>query len=93
MYNARNMKYNAQAYKLLVTIHDLADGDPDTVVVSARAAARTNIPHTLRDFYPLASYLKELGLVRTTSIAGTGIVGMFKITPTGVRLVEAIRPS
>lgn len=85
--------YNAKAYKLLAAIHDLADANPNTVVTSARAAAKTNTPHTLRDFYPLARYLKELGLVRTTSIAGTGIVGMFKITPTGIRLVEATRPS
>lgn len=85
--------YNAEAYRLLRAIYDLAEGDPDTVVTSARAAARTNVPHTLQHFYPLARYLKELGLVRTTSIAGTGIVGMFKITSTGVRVVEAIRPS
>lgn len=87
------MKYNAEAYRLLRAIYELAEGDPDTVVVSARAAAKTNTPHTLQRFYPLARYLKELGLVQTTSIAGTGIVGMFKITPTGIRLVESTRPS
>jgi hypothetical protein len=36
-------------------------------------------------------YLKELGLIRTTGTTGTGMVGMFLITPTGIRLVESLR--
>jgi hypothetical protein len=87
------ISYNAEAYRLLEAIYELADGNPERVVASAKVTARTDIPHTLDDFYRLARHLKELGLIRTTSTGGVGIVGMFKITPTGIRLVEAIRPS
>jgi hypothetical protein len=85
--------YNAQAYRLLEATYDLAEGDPRTIVTSVRVAARAGLPHTFRDFYPLARHLKGLGLIRTSSSAGVGIVGMFRITATGIRLVEAIRPS
>jgi hypothetical protein len=59
--------------------------------MSASVSAKTGIPNTYRDLSPPSRYLKELGLIRTTGIAGTGIVGMFLITPTGIRLVEALR--
>jgi hypothetical protein len=82
-----------EEYRLLEAIYDLADGDPQTIVASAKVAARTNLPHTFLDFYPLARHLKGLGLIQTSSAAGVGIVGMFRITPTGIRLVEALRTS
>jgi hypothetical protein len=82
--------YNARAYRLLESIHDLAGGDPRMAVLSARMSARTGIPNTYQAFRTPSRYLKELGLIRTTGTAGTGIVGMFLITPTGVRLVESI---
>ncbi len=83
--------YNAEAYRLLEAIHDLAGGDPRTAVLSARVSARTGIPNTHRAFSSPSSYLKELGLIQTTGTTGTGIVGMFLITRTGIRLVEALR--
>jgi hypothetical protein len=83
--------YNAKAYRLLETIHDLAGGDPQTAVLSTRVAARTGIPNTYRAFTSPTRYLKELGLIRTTGTTGTGMVGMFLITPTGIRLVESLR--
>ncbi len=85
--------YNVQAYRLLEAIYDLSEGDSQTIVASARVAARTNLPHTFREFYPLTRHLRRLGLIQTSSTAGVGIVGLFRITPTGLRLVEAIRPS
>ncbi len=85
--------YSVQEYRLLEAIYDLADGNPRTIVTSAKVAARTNLPHTFRDFYPLARHLKRLGLIQTASAAGVGIVGMFRITPTGIRVVEALRSS
>jgi hypothetical protein len=83
--------YNAKAYRLLDAIHDLAGGDPQTVVLSARVSARTGIPNTYQAFTSASRYLKGLGLIRTTGTTGTGIVGLFLITPTGVRLVESLR--
>ena len=80
--------YNARAYRMLETIHALAGGDPQTAALSARVSARTGVPDTYRAFTSPSRYLKELGLIRTT---GTGIVGMFLITPTGIRLVESLR--
>ena len=86
--------YNVhEEYRLLEAIYDLADGDPRTIVASVKVAARTNLPHTFREFYPLARHLKGLGLIQTSSAAGVGIVGMFRITPTGIRVVEAGRTS
>jgi hypothetical protein len=83
--------YNAKAYRLLETIHDLAGGDPQTAVLSTRVSARTGIPNTYRVFTSPTRYLKELGLIRTTGTTGTGMVGMFLITPTGIRLIESLR--
>ena len=83
--------YNAKAYRLLEAVHDLAGGDPQTAVLSARISARTGIPNTYRAFRAPSRYFKELGLIRTTGKTGTGIVGMFLITPTGIRLVESLR--
>ena len=40
--------YNARAYRLLEAIHDLAGGDPQKAVLSARVSARTGIPNTYR---------------------------------------------
>jgi hypothetical protein len=79
--------YNAEAYRLLEAVHDLAGGDPQTAVLSAR----TGIPNTYLAFSSPSRYLKELGLIRTTGTTGHGLVGMFLITPTGIRLVEAHR--
>jgi hypothetical protein len=39
--------YNAKAYRLLEAVHDLAGGDPQTAVLSARISARTGIRKTL----------------------------------------------
>jgi hypothetical protein len=83
--------YNARAYRLLEAIHDLAGGDPQTAVLSARISARTSIPNTYRAFTSPSGFLKELGLIRTTGTTGTGIVGMFLITPAGIRLIESLR--
>ncbi len=83
--------YNAKAYRLLEAVHDLAGGDSQTAVVSTRISARTVIPNTYRAFSSPSRYLKGLGLIRTTGTTGTGIVGMFLITPTGIRLVESLR--
>ena len=83
--------HNAKAYRLLEAIHDLAGGDPQTAVLSARISARTGIPNTYRALTTPSMYLKELGLIRTTGTTGTGLVGMFLITPIGIRLVEALR--
>lgn len=88
---AMTIGYNAKAYRLLEAIHDLAGGDPQKAVLSARVSARTGIPNTYRAFTSPSTYLKELGLIRTTGTTGTGVVGMFLITPTGIRLVEALR--
>jgi hypothetical protein len=85
--------YNVQAYRFLEAIYDLAEGDHRKIVASAKVAARTNLPHTFRNLYPLARHLKGLGLIQTSSAAGVGIVGMFRITPTGIRVVEALRTS
>ena len=85
--------YPVQEHRLLEAIYDLADADPRTIVASVKVAARTNLPHTFRDFYPLARHLKELGLIQTSDAAGVGIVGMFRITPLGIRLVQALRTS
>jgi hypothetical protein len=85
--------FEARTWRLLEAIYELSNGNPETTVLSAKVAARTDIPHTLNDFYRLARHLKELGLIRTTSIAGVGMVGMFKLTPRGIRLVEAVRPA
>jgi hypothetical protein len=86
--------YSVKEHRLLEAIYDLAEGDPRTIVASAKvAAARTNLPHTFREFYPLARHLKGLGLIQTSSASGVGIVGMFRITPTGIRVVEAVRTS
>jgi len=83
--------YNAKTYMLLEAIRDVAGGDPQTAVLSARVSARTGIPNTYRAFSSPSKYLKELGLIRTTGTTGLGLVGMFLITPTGIRLVEALR--
>lgn len=83
--------YNARAYGLLEAVHDLADGDPRTAVLSERVSARTGIPNTYRSLSPPSKHLKELGLIRTTGTTGLSLVGMFLITPTGIRLVEALR--
>jgi hypothetical protein len=88
---AMTIGHNAKAYRLLEAIHDLAGGDPQTAVLSARISARTGIPNTHRAFTTPSMYLKELGLIRTTGTTGTGLVGMFLITPIGIRLVEALR--
>ncbi len=85
--------YPVQEYRLLEAIYDLADGDSKPIVASVKVAARTNLPHSFRDFYPLARHLKELGLIQTSSASGVGIVGMFRITPLGIRVVEALRTS
>jgi hypothetical protein len=86
--------YNVrEEYRLLEAIYDLADGAPRAIVASGKAAARTNLPHTFREFYPWARHLKGLGLIQTSSAVGVGIVGMFRITPTGIRLVETLRTS
>lgn len=83
--------YNAKAYRLLETIHDLSDGDPRSAVLSASVSAKTGIPNTHRDFSSPSKHLKDLGLIRTTGTTGLGIVGMFLITPTGIRVVESLR--
>jgi len=85
--------YNARAYRLLEAVHDLAGGDPQTAVLSARMSARIGIPNTYRELSVPSRYLKEPRLIRTTGVTGTGLVGMFLITPTGIRLVEALRAS
>ena len=82
--------YNAKAYRLLEAVYDLASGDPQTAVLSTRVSARTGIPNNYRAFSSPSRYLKELGLIRTTGITSTGLVGMFLITPTAIRLVEAL---
>jgi hypothetical protein len=83
--------YNAKAYRLLEAIHDIAGGDPQTTVLSARVSASSGIPNTYRAFTSPSRYLKDLGLIRTTGTTGTGIIGMFQVTPTGIRLVESLR--
>ena len=85
--------YPLQEYRMLEALYELAGGDSRTIVASAKVAARTNLPHTFRDFYPSAKHLKGLGLIETPSVAGVGIVGIFRITPTGIRVVEALRTS
>lgn len=83
--------HHAKAYGLLKAVYDLAGGNPQTAVPSVSVSARTRMPHTYRAFSSPSRYLKELGLIRTTGTTGTGIVGLFLITPSGVRLVEALR--
>lgn len=85
--------HNDKAHRLLEAVHDLAGGEPQKAGLSARISARTGIPHTYREFSVPSWYLKELGLIRTTGTTGTGLVGMFLITPTGIRVVEALRAS
>jgi hypothetical protein len=90
-YAAMTIGYYAMVYRPLEAIHDLASGDPQTAVLSARVSARAGIPNTYQAFTSPTRYLKELGLIRTTGTTGTGFVGMFLITPTGIRLVESLR--
>ena len=90
-YAAMTIGYYARAYRPLEAIHDLAGGDPQTAVLSARVSARASIPNTYQAFTSPTRYLKELGPIRTTATTGTGFVGMFLITPTGIRLVESLR--
>jgi hypothetical protein len=75
----------AQAYKLLEAIYDLAEGNPGQWVAGAEAAERAGIPFTMQDYDPLFRYLKQSGLVTTGNLVYNEVC---KLTPKGVRVME-----
>jgi hypothetical protein len=82
----QNEKTNREA--LLEAIYDLAQGSPDRLVASEEAAERAGIPHTFEDFNPVASYLRDSGLIEEPGTVGLDV---FRITPAGIRAVEQNR--
>lgn len=77
-----------KAHTLLEAFYDLADGNPATFLASQDAAEKAGIPHTVEDFNPLALHLRDAGLVQEPGTVG---LGLFKITPEGIREVERYR--
>jgi hypothetical protein len=73
---------------LLEAIYDLAQGRPDKLVASEKAAERASIPHTIEDFNPAARRLRDLGLIEEPGTVGLDV---FRITPAGIRAVERDR--
>jgi hypothetical protein len=73
---------------LLEAIYDLAQGRPDKLVASEKAAERASIPHTIEDFNPAARRLRDSGLIEEPGTVGLDV---FRITRAGIRAVERNR--
>jgi hypothetical protein len=73
---------------LLRAFYDLAQGSPDKLVTSEKAAERASIPHTIEDFNPVARDLRDSGLIEEPGTVGLDV---FRITPAGIRAVERNR--
>jgi hypothetical protein len=80
--------FDEKAHKLLEAFYDLADGDPAAFLASQDAADKAGIPHTAQDFNPLAIHLRDTGLIQEPGTVG---LGLFRITPAGIREVERHR--
>lgn len=70
---------------LLEAIYDAAQGRPDRLVASEKAAEIAGIPHTIEDFNPVARQLRDSGLIEEPGTVGLDV---FRITLAGIRAVE-----
>ena len=70
-------------------IYDLAQGRPDKLVASEKAAERVGIPHTVEDFNPVARHLRDSGLIEEPGTVGLEVFA--GISPAGIRAVEQDR--
>jgi hypothetical protein len=73
---------------LLEAIYDLAQGSPDRLVASEKAAESAGIPHTVEDFNPVAGQLRDSGWIEEPGTVGLDV---FRITLAGIHAVEQNR--
>jgi hypothetical protein len=73
---------------LLEAIYDLAQGSPDRLVASEKAAESAGIPHTVEDFNPVAGQLRDSGLIEEPGTVGLDV---FRITLAGIHAIEQNR--
>ena len=88
LYARKRHNENAKRGALLEAIYDLAQGSPDRLVASGKAAEKASIPHTIEDFNPVARDLRDSGLIEEPGTVGLDV---FRITPAGIRAVERDR--
>jgi hypothetical protein len=79
--------FDARAWRLLEAIYDLAGGNPGKMVSGKEAAERANVPHTTEDYDPVATHLRDSGLIRLQDVH----LEVINITPAGVSAVKRER--
>ncbi len=83
--------FRQRTQRLLQAIYDLAEGNPDAIVDSMRAAELAGVSPAEEDFYPLARQLLRARLIEQRGIGVIEHEGGFtsySITPAGIHAVK-----
>ena len=88
LYTRKRHNEKTKREALLEAIYDLAQGRPDRLVASEKAAESAGIAHTVEDFDPVAGQLRDSGLIEEPGTVGLDV---FRITLAGIHAVEQDR--
>jgi hypothetical protein len=77
--------FESKALRFLRELHDLAHGNPRSIVVGKEIARRAGIPYAFEHYNLVARRLRDSSLIEEPGTTG---LALFSITPAGVQAVH-----